>query len=98
MLQFRRAIKYRSMWYVDAVCYLGTESTSFRICPIFCGWKARLANHRRGERSRLTPKRSKRNGGLFDSNVFFFRLPLLRKVQTKSDGSEEKQVIPTLGA
>ena len=66
-----------------------------RTGSIFCGWKARLANQRRGKRGRLTPRRSNKTGGLFDSNVFF-RLPLLRKVQTKFEGSKEKQVILAL--
>ena len=102
MLRYCHAITYLSVWHVDAVRRRGAESTSRTLehvgPTIFLRWRARLANQRRGERGRLTPRRSNKNGGLFDPNVFFFRLPLLRKVQTKCDGSEEKQVILTLEA
>ena len=60
---------------------------------IFCRRKACQANQHRGERGQLTPRMSNKTSGLFDSNVFFYPLPLLHKVQTKCDGSEEKQVI-----
>ena len=43
-------------------------------------------------------RRSTENGRLFDLNVFFFRLPLLRKVQTKCDDREEKPGILAFGA
>ena len=63
----------------------------FWTCPILCGWKARTAYQRRVERGWLTLRRSNKNGRLFNSNVFFFCLPLLRKVRTKCYSSEEKQ-------
>ena len=99
MLRFCRAIKPRSVWHVDAVrSSRGSKARRpAKTRPLFCGWKARLANQRRGERGRLTPRRSNKNGGLFDSNVFFVCLPVLRKLPTKCDDSEEKQVILAVG-
>ena len=64
-----------------------------RTHSIFWRWKACLANQHGGERGRLTLRWSNKNGRIFDSNVFFFCLTLLREVKTKRNSSEEKQVI-----
>ena len=71
------------------------QVVQIRTRPIFCGWRARLANQRKVERGQLTPRRSHK---MADSNVFFSRVHLLHKVQTKCDDSEEIQVILALGA
>ena len=57
----------------------------------------RLATQCGGERDQLTPRRSNKNERLFNLNVVSY-LPLLRKVQTKCNSSEEKQVIIILRA
>ena len=44
------------------------------------------------------PGRSNKDGGLFNSNVYFSGLPLMCEVQTKYYDSEETQVILILGA
>ena len=64
----------------------------------FYGWEACMANWHRDERGQLALRRSNKNGGLFDSNAFFFLLPLLHKVQTKCNSSKEKRAILTVGA
>ena len=66
ILQFCRAIKYRSVCNVHALCRLGAESTSRSLEHVLGatggaeggGWEARLANQRRGESGRLTSRRS----------------------------------------
>ena len=79
-------------------CWCGVSSggrkhiTQVRTHPICCRWKAHLANKRRGKSGWLTLRRLTKNGGLSHLCVFFFRLPLLCKVQTKCNGSKEKQV------
>ena len=97
MLQFRSeiaacGISMRCVIWGLKACH--TVSKTF----YFCGWKASLVNQHRGERGWLTPRRTHRNGRLFDSNVFFFCLPLLFNFQTKCNGNEETQVILILGA
>ena len=55
-----------------------------------------LTNQCRGQ---LKLTGSNKNGRPFNSSVFFFCLPsLMHKFRTQCDGSEEKQVILTLGA
>ena len=83
-LRFPRAIKYRSVWHVAVMCRLGAESTSRSLQHglFSAGEKLAWPSQRTSQRDRLTPRRSNKNGGLFDSNVVFFRSPLLRKVQT----------------
>ena len=99
MLPFCRAIKHRSVLHVDAVRGLGTESLEH---VLLLRMESSLANQRRGEKGRLTPGRSNKTGGLCDSNVFFFRLPLSHKINAttarKKKQQQQKQVILALGA
>ena len=98
MLWFCHATKYH-MWHVDAVRHQGAESTlhSLEHVPFLQMESSLDQTAQRWKRSTDTEK-VKQNGGLFDSNVFFLHLPLLNKVQTKCDGSKEKQVILALRA
>ena len=67
---------YHSMWHANAMCHLGVERLlQFWNTFYFHGWRACLAKQRTGKRGQLI-LRSKKNGGLFNSNVFFFKSKL----------------------
>ena len=89
----------RSVWHADAVHRQGAERTSHSLEHVLISAGGNLAWsvgtevkeadwHREGQTTIF---------GLFDWNAFFLRLPLLRKVQNKCDGGEEKQAIRALG-
>ena len=83
-----RAIKYRSVWLVGEVRRLGAESTASSLELVLVSAGGELAwpiSAEVRERVGLTPKRSNENGGRIDLNVFFFRLPLLRKIQLQAN-------------
>ena len=76
----------------------GPESTSYSLEHVLFlrVESSPLTNQRRGERGLLTP-RSNKNSGLFDSNILFFRLPVLRPAQTKWTAARRKRVILGVG-
>ena len=99
MLRFCRAIKHRSVWYVDVVFRLEAENTSHSSEDVLISVGGKLAWPISAEAKKVTDtEKVKQKWRTLRFGCFLFCLPLFCKDQAKCDGSEEKQVILAFGA